>query len=130
MRDLTIVSPNDYANDIGAPVYHPHVSVIHYDEMGAIHHSLCHFNVFGIFVQKNFPDNLTYGVGRYKAQEDALLAYAPGQIGGKPYDGTKALYYGWVLLFDQEFMYGTEFARNLRNYHYFSYNINEALQLV
>lgn len=129
MEDLFITSPNDYANDIGAPVYHPHVSVVHYDEVGKIRHSLCHFNVYAIFVQKNFPENLTYGMGSYKADEDALLAYAPGQIGGKADDGTEMQYFGWVLLFDQEFIYGTELERNLRNYNYFSYNTNEALKL-
>lgn len=129
MKDLFINSANDYANDIGAPVYHPHVSVVHYDEMGKIRHSLCHFNAYSIFVQKNFPKNLTYGMGSYKADEDALLAYAPGQIGGKADDGTVEQYHGWVLIFDQEFIYGTEFERNLRNYNYFSYNTNEALKL-
>ena len=126
---LIINSPNDYANDIGAPVYHPHISVIHYDEMGKIRHTLNRFNVYAIFVQKNFPDNLTYGVGNYTAIVDALLAYAPGQIGGKADDGTVDQYYGWVLMFDAEFIYGTEFERRLNNYHYFSYNANEALKL-
>ena len=120
---------NDYAKDIGAPIYHPHVSVIHYDEMGKIRHTLNQFNVYGIFVQKNFPDALTYGVGNYATNEEALLAYAPGQIGGKADDGTVDQYYGWVLLFDPEFIYGTEFERNLNKYSYFSYNSNEALKL-
>ena len=55
--DLEINSVNDYANDIGAPTYHPHVSVIHYDEVGEIRHTINLFNVYGIFLQKNFPDN-------------------------------------------------------------------------
>ncbi|MFC2457173.1 MAG: helix-turn-helix domain-containing protein [Prevotella intermedia] len=130
MNDLLhINNANDYANDIGAPVYHPHISVIHYDEVGKIRHTLNRFNVYAIFVQKNFPDELTYGIGNYATNEDALLAYAPGQIGGKSDDGTIEQYYGWVLIFDPEFVYNTEFERNLSNYHYFSYNTNEALKL-
>lgn len=129
MEELFINHPNDYALDIGAPVYHPHVSVVHYDEMGKIRHSLCHFNVYGIFVQQNFPENLTYGAGRYKTEGNALLAYAPGQIGGKADDGTKEQYRGWVLIFDQEMMYDTAFARHLKHYSYFSYNANEGLRL-
>jgi AraC-like DNA-binding protein len=126
---LIIDSANAYAHDIGAPVYHPHVSVIHYDEVGQIRHTLNRFDVYAIFVQKNFPDRLTYGVGNYAAEGDALLAYAPGQIGGKDDDGTKAQYYGWVLMFDPEYIYGTPFEQRLSNYHYFSYNANEALKL-
>lgn len=130
MEELLILnSPNDYANDIGAPTFHPHVSVIHYDEMGKIRHSLNRFNVYAFFAQKNFPSNLVYGVGSYAAERNALLAYAPGQIGGKADDGSKDQYYGWVLMFDAAFMHGTEFERQLNNYHYFSYNTNEALKL-
>jgi AraC-like DNA-binding protein len=130
MEELLIINnANDYANDIGAPTYHPHVSVVHYDEVGEIRHSLCRFNVYGIFVQHNFPTDLTYGVGKYAADEDALLAYAPGQVGGKTDDGTVEQYYGWVLLFDPEFIYGSDFERKLSNYHFFSYNTNEALKL-
>ncbi len=33
------------------------------------------------------------------------------------------------LLFDPEYMFGTEFERNLNNYHFFSYNANEELRL-
>lgn len=130
MEDLLIINnANDYANDIGAPVFHPYVSVVHYDEVGKIRHSLCRFNVYGIFIQQNFPADLTYGVGKYAADENALLAYAPGQMGGKADDGTEEQYSGWVLLFDPEFIYGSDFERNLNNYHFFSYNTNEALKL-
>ena len=120
---------NDYANDIGAPVYHPHVNVIHYDEMGPIRHTLNRFGVYGIFMQDNFPDNLSYGVGTYEIADGSLLAYAPGQIGGKPDNGHLEVYHGWVLMFDAEFMRGTEFERNLKHYRYFSYSSNEALIL-
>ena len=37
--DLYINEANDYARDIGAPVLHPHVAIIHYDEAGEIRHS-------------------------------------------------------------------------------------------
>ena len=53
--DLQINQANDYARDIGAAVYHPHVSIIHYDEVGEIRHSLNRFNVFALFLQKEFP---------------------------------------------------------------------------
>ena len=34
MKDfLHINTANDYAKDIGAPIFHSHVSVIHYDMM-------------------------------------------------------------------------------------------------
>ena len=127
--DLYINNPNDYARDIGAPVYHPHVAIIHYDEVGPIRHSLNRFNVFGLFLQREFPEDLTYGIGTYVEGNGSLMAYAPGQLGGKADNGTRRQYHGWVLLFDNTFVQGTEIERRLNSYHFFSYNANEALFL-
>jgi AraC-like DNA-binding protein len=127
--DLYINEANDYARDIGAPVWHPHVSVVHYDEVGEIRHTLNRYNVYGLFLQREFPENLTYGIGRYHEVSGSLLALSPGQIGGKPDDGTRRQYSGWVLLFDAQFIQGSEIERKLADYHFFSYNTNEALFL-
>ena len=152
--DLYINEANDYARDIGAPVLHPHVAIIHYDETGEIRHSLNRINCYGIFLQREFPENLTYGIGTYKTAiereqsgtrsdsaereqnrtkfkegDGSLMAYSPGQIGGKLDDGTRRQYHGWVLLFDAAFIHGTEIEQRLSDYHFFSYDSNEALFL-
>ena len=127
--DLYINEANDYAHDIGAPVYHPHVSVIHYDEVGEIRHTLNRFNCYGIFLQQEFPESLTYGIGTYHEGDGSLMAFSPGQIGGKQDDGTRRQYHGWVLLFDNEFIQGTAIEQKLDGYQFFSYNSNEALIL-
>lgn len=127
--DLYINEANDYARDIGAPTWHPHVSVVHYDEVGEIRHSLNRFNVFALFLQREFPENLTYGIGTYHEGDGSLLAYGPGQIGGKRDNGTRRQYHGWVLMFDTHFIHDSEIERRLADYHFFSYNANEALIL-
>ena len=151
--DLYINEANDYARDIGAPVLHPHVSVIHYDEVGEIRHTMNRFNCYGIFLQQEFPEGLTYGIGTYHERprerlrerlrvgatagmgattgmgDGSLIALSPGQIGGKHYDGTRRLYHGWVLLFDNELIQGTAIEQKLDGYQFFSYLSNEALIL-
>lgn len=127
--DLYINEANDYARDIGASTWHPHVSVVHYDEVGEIRHTLNRYNVYGLFLQREFPENLTYGIGRYHETSGSLLALSPGQIGGRRDDGTRRQYSGWVLLFDAQFIQGSEIERRLADYHFFSYNTNEALFL-
>lgn len=127
--DLYINNANDYAHDIGAPVYHPHVSVIHYDEVGEIRHSLNIINCYGIFLQNEFPEGLTYGIGTYRDGDGSLMAYSPGQIGGKQDDGTHRQYHGWVLIFDNEFIHGSVIDQKLDGYHFFNYHSNEALIL-
>ena len=127
--DLYIDEANDYARDIGAPVYHPHVSVIHYDEVGEIRHTLNKMNCYGIFMQQEFPEGLTYGIGIYHEGDGSLMAYSPGQLGGKLDDGTRRQYHGWVLVFDHEFIHGSVIEQNLDGYQFFSYHSNEALIL-
>ena len=127
--DLYINEANDYARDIGAPVYHPHVSVIHYDEAGEIRHTLNRVNCYGIFMQEEFPEGLTYGIGTYHEGDGSLMAFSPGQIGGKLDDGTRRQYHGWVLLFDNEFIQSSAIDERLGSYQFFSYHSNEALIL-
>ena len=127
--DLYINEANDYARDIRVPLLHPHVAIIHYDEAGEIRHSLNRIDCYGIFLQREFPENLTYGIGTYHDGDGSLIAFAPGQIGGKRDDGTRRQYHGWVLLFDPVFIHGTKIEQRMKDYHFFSYNNNEALFL-
>lgn len=98
--DLYINEANDYARDIRVPVYHPHVAIIHYDEAGEIRHSLNRIDCYGIFLQREFPESLTYGIGTYHDGDGSLIAFAPGQIGGKRDDDTRRQYHGCLLWFD------------------------------
>ena len=129
MKELVhINNANDFAREFGAPVLHPMVCVVHFDELGEIHHMLTKMGVYAIFVQDNFPTEATYGMGAYDTSKGTLTAASPGQIIGKVDDGHRELYHGWVLLFDAEFMRGTVFEERLTDYHFCSYNVNEALQ--
>ncbi len=129
MKELVnINTANDFAREYGAPVWHPMVSVVHFDELGEIRHMLTKMGVYAIFVQDNFPTGATYGMGGYDTTKGTLTAASPGQIIGKADDGHCEVYHGWVLLFDAEFMHGTMFEQRLKDYHFFSYNVNEALQ--
>ena len=128
MKDLFYINKaNDFALDVGAEVWHPMVSVVHFDELGEIRHSLNKLGVYAIFVQDNFPTESAYGMGGYDTSKGSLVAASPGQVIGKADDGHREVYHGWALLFDAEFMRGTVFEKRLADYHFFSYNVNEAL---
>ena len=59
---LKVDSPNDYAQFVEAPVLHPLVSIIHYDELAPFRHSLNNYGVYGLFIQRQFPRILSYGM--------------------------------------------------------------------
>ena len=124
---LKVNNVNDYARYIGAPVLHPLVSVIHYDELEHCRHSLNNYDVFGIFIGDETLEELTYGLTTYDLHRHALMCVAPGQIGGKADTGEEIHTKGWALLFDPELLHGTDLERRMPSYTYFSYNTNEAL---
>lgn len=126
---LKIHSVNDYARYIGAPILHPLVSVIHYDELEHCRHSLNNYDVYGIFIGDETLEDLTYGLTTYDLHRHALMCVSPGQIGGKADTGKEIQTKGWALLFDPELLHGTDLERRLPTYTYFSYNTNEALQM-
>ncbi len=126
-RILKVHRVNDYAQYIGAPVLHPLVSVIHYDELEHCRHSLNNYDVYGIFIGDETLEELTYGLTTYDLHRHALMCVAPGQIGGKVDTGEEIHTKGWALLFDPELLHGTDLEGRMISYTYFSYNTNEAL---
>ena len=124
---LKVKHVNDYARYIGAPVLHPLVSVIHYDELEHCRHSLNNYDVYAMFIGDETLEQLTYGLTTYDLHRHALMCVAPGQIGGKADTGQEIHTKGWALLFDPELLHGTDVERRLPSYTYFTYNTSEAL---
>ncbi|MBR6212702.1 MAG: helix-turn-helix transcriptional regulator [Bacteroidales bacterium] len=126
---LKLSDPNVYARFLNAPVLHPLVSIIHYDEVSPIHSSLNRYSVFGLFIQRNFPKNLTYGMKMFDAADGSIIAVEPGQIGGREDDGERFNISGWVLLFSPELLHGTDLENRIKDYHFFSYFATETLRM-
>lgn len=81
---LKVHNVNDYARYIGAPVLHPHISVIHYDELEHCRHSLNSYDVYGIFIADQRMEALSYGQLQYDMPQHTLMCVSPGQIGARP----------------------------------------------
>jgi AraC-like DNA-binding protein len=126
---LRVSDPNVYARYVNAPVLHPLVSVIHYDEVSPIRSSLNNYGVYGLFIQRNFPENLTYGMKMFSPVGGSIIAVEPGQIGGKEDDGEEITISGWVLLFSPQLLHGTELEARMKDYHFFSYFAIETLRM-
>ena len=126
---LKLSDPNVYARFLHAPVLHPLVSVIHYDEVSPIRPSLNRYGVYGLFIQRNFPKNLTYGMKMFDVPDGSIIAVEPGQIGGKEDDGELINISGWALLFSPELLHGTDLEARMKEYPFFSYFSTETLKM-
>ena len=126
---LKVDSPNDYARFVEAPELHPLVSIIHYDELPPFRHSLNNYGVYGLFIQRQFPQNLSYGMRKLQVSDGSIIAVEPGQIGGLEDNGERISLSGWVLLWSPELLHGSELERQIDRYQYFSYFFDESLRM-
>jgi AraC-like DNA-binding protein len=124
---LHIRSVNDYARYISAPELHPLVSVIHYDELTAMRHSLNSYEVYAMFLNDGELPELTYGTVQYTMPQHTLMCVSPGQIGGRTDTGEIVHASGWALLFDPKLLHDTFLGKQMSRYRFFSYNTSEPL---
>ena len=126
---LKVDTPNDYARFVDAPVLHPLVSIIHYDELAPFRHSLNNYGVYGLFIQRQFPFNLSYGMRKLQVSDGSIIAVEPGQIGGLEDNGERISLCGWVLLWSPELLHGSELERQIDRYQFFSYFFDDSLRM-
>jgi AraC-like DNA-binding protein len=126
---LKVDTPNDYARFVEAPVLHPLVSIIHYDELPPFRHSLNNYSVYGLFIQRQFPHNLSYGMRKLQVSDGSIIAVEPGQMGGLEDNGERISLSGWVLLWSPELLHGSELERQIDRYQYFSYFFDGSLRM-
>ena len=126
---LKVDSPNDYARFVDAPMLHPLISIIHYDELAPFRHSLNNYGVYGLFIQRQFPRNLSYGMRKWQVSDASIIAVEPGQIGGLEDNGERISLCGWVLLWSPELLNGTELERQIDRYQFFSYFFDGSLRM-
>lgn len=118
---LRVDHPNVYAAYVGAPLLHPQLALISYEEVSPFRNSLNNYGVYGLFIQQQFPKNLSYGAKSLSVGDCSIVAVAPGQIGGAEDNGIPLCIHGWALLWSAELL--------KPDYPFFSYFATEALRM-
>ncbi len=127
---LNVQNPNVYARHLHAPELHPLISVVHFDELEqGVRTSMNSYSVYGLFIQREFPQNLSYGIRPVKVSDWSVIAVAPGQIGGKEDDGNPLFFNGWAVLWSPELMSKTDLEAHIKEYNFFSYYFTDSLPL-
>jgi AraC-like DNA-binding protein len=103
--------------------------IIHYDELPPFRHSLNNYSVYGLFIQRQFPHNLSYGMRKLQVSDGSIIAVEPGQMGGLEDNGERISLSGWVLLWSPELLHGSELERQIDRYQYFSYFFDGSLRM-
>jgi AraC-like DNA-binding protein len=107
---------------------HPLVSVVELEKAGPRRNRRLRYEFYTVFLKKIYCGDLRYGLKNYDYEEGTLIFLAPGQVIGQNSED----YYqpiGTALVFHPDLIAGTSLGKNINDYHFFSYAVNEALHL-
>jgi AraC-like DNA-binding protein len=113
---------------------HPLVSIIDFSKAnprtwGGEKDVRIYYGLYCIFLKDIKCGDLKYGRNYYDYQEGTLVFVSPGQVMEIENDGKVYQPKGHALVFHPDLIQGTTLARSINEYHFFSYNANEALHL-
>lgn len=110
---------------------HPLVSVINFDDIKySADESLTSviYNFYSICIKKDFKGKVKYGQQYYDFDEGVMTFFSPGQVISTEITDDMALS-GWWLVIHPDFIRSYPLSKNIKDYGYFSYAVNEALHL-
>ena len=120
---------HQYNEFLGQETLHPLVNVINLAQSCRLRHGLHSFGFYTVFLKEIKCGNLRYGCNYYDYQEGTLVFLAPGQVIGVEDDGKVYQPQGMALAFHPDLLRGTTLGRTIKDYTFFSYQVNEALHL-
>jgi AraC-like DNA-binding protein len=112
---------------------HPLISVVKFEDIkrhpGNSPKSIIH-NFYSIALKKNFTAKMKYGQQNFDFDEGVMHFMAPKQVLSFQTTNTAEFKHtGWLLLIHPDFLWNTPLSKKIKQYEYFSYQVNEALHL-
>lgn len=118
-----------YNHYIGVETLHPLVSVVKFNEISTIINMRLYLGVYAVFLKDIKCGNMTYGCQPYDYEDGTLVFVSPGQVYGIDSRGVATKPSGYALIFHPDLIKGTQLGKNIKDYTFFSYEVNEALHL-
>jgi AraC family transcriptional regulator, transcriptional activator of pobA len=112
---------------------HPLISLVNFDNIkyqGNQSSSSWVLDFYSIALKRNFGSKIKYGQQEYDFDEGILFFIAPGQVFSIEINNIETFKpSGWMLLIHPDFLWNTALAKNIKQYGFFGYSVNEALFL-
>ncbi len=126
---VNLETVSQYNDLLGVETLHPLVSVVDMSQAKPMRNFRQTYGFYAIFLKEVKCGNLIYGRQYYDYQEGTLVCLAPGQVIGIEDNGEVFQPKGWALVFHPDLIRGTSLGQHIREYTFFSYEVNEALHL-
>lgn len=114
---------------MGVDTLHPLVSVVNFNEMPAIQYFRRYMGIYAVFLKNIKCGDMRYGCQPYDYEDGTLVFVSPGQVYGIDSKGKAMKPSGYALVFHPDLIAGTHLGRKIKDYTFFSYEVNEALHL-
>lgn len=130
MEDIELINTvQEYNNHIGVDTLHPLVSIINFDEVPSIQSFKMNIGLYAIFLKNVKCGDMIYGCQPYDYDDGTLVFVSPGQIYGIKSNGIAKKPSGYALIFHPDLISDTHLGKIIKDYTFFSYEVNEALHL-
>ncbi|MDR2273561.1 MAG: AraC family transcriptional regulator [Sphingobacterium sp.] len=118
-----------YNDSMGVDTLHPQVSVVNFNEIPIVQNFRRYMGIYAVFLKNIKCGDMRYGCQPYDYEDGTLVFVSPGQIYGIDSKGVALKPSGYGLVFHPDFIKGIHLGKNMKDYTFFSYEVNEALHL-
>jgi len=125
---VRIDTVKEYNQLVGIETLHPLISIVDFQKAEPFCYFRAQMGVYCIFLKDIKCGNITYGINDYDYEEGTLIFISPGQVYGIASE-EKQRGFGKALIFHPDLIHGTALGKNIKEYSFFSYEVNEALHL-
>lgn len=126
---IRIDTVDQYNKLYGLETVHPLVGIVDLTKAtNHPNHVRINMEIYSLFLKQTKCGDLKYGKKQYDYQEGTVVCFAPGQvIGIELKKDAKPSSVG--IVFHPDLIRGTSLGQNIKQYSFFSYEVNEALHL-
>ena len=131
-KQIRFETPAEHQTAHGIDIHHPLVSLVDFSRITLNKVTIPEEYTFGFYYvafKESKCGKLKYGCNYYDYDEETLIFLAPNQVietVPSAFDNPK----GKALMFHPDMFRGTSLAKKMKEYTFFSYNINAALQVL
>ncbi|MGL2965907.1 helix-turn-helix domain-containing protein [Flavobacterium sp. XGLA_31] len=112
---------------------HPLISLFDYGSFECskeINHKNFVFDFYHISIKRSIRATYKYGQNHYDFEDGVMFFIAPNQVFAiEAIEEVASPKSGWVMMIHPDFFWNTSLAKNIKNYEFFDYTVNEALFL-
>lgn len=127
---LNLDNVDRYNQLYGLETLHPLVSVVNLNEATrAVDSIRLNYGVYALFLKLEKACDIKYGRQLYDYEEGTIVCFAPGQTAETKTTVGHIQTNAYGIIFHPDLLRGTSLNKTIKNYTFFSYEVNEALHV-